>query len=79
MCAVSVIVVPESPPIQVLSRILPGPSGGVPAVDEDTEEVSVTEPDVDAVRERARLMRSEESDDEAGARGGAQRVQCAQQ
>ena len=58
--------------------MLPGPTEGVPAVDEDVEELAVTDVDVEAVKERARLMRAEESDDEDMPRG-AQRVQCAQQ
>jgi hypothetical protein len=63
---------------QVLQRVLPGAAGGMPAVDEDVEEIAVSEVDVESVKERQRLMRSEESDDEGMPRG-AQRVQCAQQ
>ena len=64
---------------QALSRIIPGSSSGTPAVDDDIEEVAVTELDVEAAKERQRLMRAEESDDEDGMHRGGQRVQCAQQ
>ncbi len=59
--------------------MLPSSGAGLPAVDDDTEEIPVTEVDVDAAKERARLMRAEDSDEEDGMPRGAQRVQCAQQ
>lgn len=76
-CALRASVLPPPLP-QTLAAVLPGPTDAAPAVAEDVEAIPVTEIDVDAARERQRLMRAEDSDDEGG-RGGAQRVQCANQ
>lgn len=71
-----------------LASVLPGPEAAPAAAsasaaaadDVDAEEaIPVTEIDVEAARERARLMRAEDSDEEDGHPRGAQRVQCAQQ
>ncbi len=62
---------------QGLARLLPGSAAPAPVASEEVEEIAITELDVDAARERQRLMRAEDSDDESGGRG--QRVQCAQQ
>lgn len=60
-----------------LAGLLPKSDEPEPEVAEDAEEITITEVDMDAVRERARAGRDAyDSDDEP--RGG-QRVQCAQQ
>ena len=64
--------------VQSIARLLPGAAETAAAAEEDVEEIAVTDVDVDAMKERARLMRAEESDDDDMPRG-AQRVQCAQQ
>lgn len=64
---------------KALLELLPGPTEPMPEVSDDAEEITITEVDMDAVRERARAARDAyDSDDDDGGRGG-QRVQCAQQ